>query len=199
MQSASQGLQILVEDGMVGSFTIVTVSSTVRAQLVYTLLWTSLVICSAHTFYEYYTQQLPSSLEQMIPLKWCFVQDWSLYTCLNKCHVSEEDFHNHCQNLMLASCSNFYIANFNGEYCEELLVCVCTPHVVGHGFLHIRLYTVQTPHFNKSRNFLAVSTFLMTKKIDGGSYSHVFLKIDCSVIIKCFFITKFSNSLKQFF
>jgi hypothetical protein len=50
-----------------------------------------------------------------------------------------------------------------------------TPHVVGHGCLHIQLYTVQAPHINRSENSLAVSTFLMTKKIDDVSYGCVFL------------------------
>jgi len=27
---------------------------------------------------------------------------WASYTCHNKCDVSEGDFHNHCQNLMIA-------------------------------------------------------------------------------------------------
>jgi len=115
-------------------------------------------------FCEYYTQQLPSSVELMILLKQCCVQDWVSYTCHNKCDVSEGDFHNHCQNLMIACCSSCYIANFSGEYCAEILVFACTPHDVGHGFLHIQLYTVQTQHINKSGNFLAVCTFLMTKK-----------------------------------
>jgi len=81
----------------------------------------------------------------MILLKqWC-VQDSGHHIHVNKCDVSEGDFHNHCQNLMITCCSSCYIANFGGEYCVEILVFACTPHDVEHGILHIQLYTVQTP------------------------------------------------------
>jgi hypothetical protein len=201
MKCASQGYQILTEDGMVASFTVVTVSLTVWLQLVYTLHCASLFICSAHTVCRNTTRS-----NSHPPWNWWFCWNsamsktlWASYTCHNKCDVSEGDFHNHYQNLMVACCSSCYIANFNGEYCAEILVFACTPHDVGHGCLNIQLYTVQAPHINISGNFLAVCTFLLTRKIDNSSYGLIFHTINYSVIIKRFFITKFSNSLKQFF
>lgn len=138
MKCASQGHQILIEDGMVASFTVVTVSLTVWVQLVYTLHCTSLFICSAHTVFMNTTHSNLLGTEDSAATVLCS-RLWASYeyTCHNKCDVPEGDFHNHCQNLMIASCSSCYIANFNGEYCAEILVFVCTAHDVGHGSLHI--------------------------------------------------------------
>lgn len=199
MKCASQGHQILIEDGVVASFTVVTVSLTVWIQLVYTLHCISLFICSAHTVLWILHTATPILLgtDDSVETMLC-PRLWASYTRHNKCDVSEGDFHNHCQNLIIACCSSSYIANFSGEYCAEILVFACTPRDVGHGFLHIQLYTVQTPHINKSGNFVAVLSWWQKKK-DDGSYRHIFHTINCSVIIKRFFITKFWNPLKQFF
>jgi hypothetical protein len=154
---------------MVVSLTVVTVSWTVLSTVG---VYTALHIPS-HLFYTHYLYEYYT---QQLP------SSSELMIQLKQCCIQDSGCHLHVVTNVM---------NLKGIF--------TTPHIVGHGCLHIQLYTEQAPHIDRSENSLTVSTFLMTKKIVDVSYGRLYHTINCSVITKCFFIMKFSNSLKQFF
>jgi len=199
MKCASQSHQILIEDGMVASFTVVTVSLTVWVQLVYTLHCTSLFICSVHTFLWILYTATPillgtdDSVETMVcPRLWASYtcqQMWCIWRGFSQPLPELDD------NLL------FQLLHCKFRWrvlCWNISVCMYPSWCRTWHLTHSAVYSTDTTT-NLGTLWLFVHSWWPTKKIDDGSYGHVFRTINYSVIIKRFFITKFSNPLKQFF
>jgi hypothetical protein len=192
---------------MVASFTDVTMSLTVWVQFVYTLHCTSQMICSTHTLFNILhtvTPILPGT--DATTETQCNAQDSGHHTCdITNVMYLKGIFTTGARTwcYLIVPALTLLIS------VERIVMKFWCLHVplpqlgggvhgaLGHGCWDIQLHKSQAPHINKSWNFLDISTFLLIKKFMMSAYACVFTKINCTVI-SAFFITQFSNSLKQF-